>query len=146
MVDLRAPSNGSSSIATICLRETFGFRHTPTGVTGWVTVTAPPAEPGASGEPLKAAGRGRFATPCAPLRGAGRSARKGSHDSRTATCAAATALPHVPVDWLYDLELRHGTPFRDALAARERELPLGTSGTVKLLLPPRQSRGDSRLG
>ncbi len=33
-------------------------------------VTAPPAEPGASCEPLKAAGRGRFAAPCAPLRGA----------------------------------------------------------------------------
>ena len=33
-------------------------------------VTAPPAKPGASCEPLKAAGRGRFAVPCAPLRGA----------------------------------------------------------------------------
>jgi hypothetical protein len=31
-------------------------------------------------------------------------------------------------------------------SAGSRELPPGTSGTVKLLLPPRQSRGDSRLG
>ena len=38
------------------------------------------------------------------------------------------------------------TALDEALAAHEGEFSFETPGTVKLLLPPRQSRGDSRLG